>query len=472
MQIRNSNSKRTTSFIIPLFLFALTSTGCQVIEDLFPTTTAPVVNPTITAPVPTRQVDLQPSPQPTASPTSIASCPILTAQERAQLDEIEQQVVTLRGLHPLESVERTMLTREQLRQQVIDEFLSDYSQEDAQDEARLLALLGLLPNDFDLLTFYTDLYSEQIAGYYNDETEEMAIICGAELGGPQRLTFAHEYTHALQDQTYDLEEGLGYSEESCENQGERCAAIQALVEGHATILESQWWQIYATQDDWDDLVTLFGTLDTPVLDSAPQFMRENLLFPYMAGQTFVQTLFQEGGWAAVDAAYENPPLSTEQILHPERYPSDTPISLIAPDPNLASIAPWLPFESDVLGEWFTQLTLNEYLPKADAVEAAEGWAGDYYLAFYLEDKPLSALVLVTQWDTMRDVLEFSAASFDYGDARFIKRESSDTYEATWSGDTGFASFERQSNQTRWILAPDAETLDLLRQALPFPAKSQ
>jgi hypothetical protein len=470
--MRTSSLKRISSLITLIILFSLASASCQAVEGLFPTTAAPVVTPTTIASSPTRQVGQKPSPQPTAPPTSVTSCPILTAQERTQLDEIEQQVVTLRGLHPLASVERTMLTRDQLHQQVIDEFLSDYSQEDAQDEARLLSLLGLLPADFDLWTFYTDLYSEQIAGYYNDETEEMALICGSNFGGPQRLIFAHEYTHALQDQTYDLEEGLGYSEEACESQSERCAAIQALVEGDATLLENQWWQIYATQEDWDDLVALFSTLETPVLDSAPRFMRENLLFPYMAGQTFVRTLYQEGGWAAVDAAYENPPLSTEQILHPERYPSDMPVSLITPDPSVALSAPWRPLEPNVLGEWFTQLTLNEYLPKADAVEAAEGWAGDYYLAFYHEDADLGALVLVTQWDTMRDVLEFSAAFLDYGDARFEVRKTSAPYEVTWSGDAGFASFERQSNQTRWVLAPNAETAELLRQALPFPAKPQ
>jgi hypothetical protein len=470
--MRGSGLKRTLSLITLFLLSTLVTAGCQTIEGLFPTTAAPVVTSTLPASTPTHEVEQEPSLQPAASPTSVTICPILTAQERSQLDEIEQQVVTLRGLQPLEPVERTMLTREQIRQQVTDEFYSEYSQEDAEDEARLLSLLGLLPADFDLLNFYTDLYSEQIAGYYDDETEGMALICGAKLGGPQRLTFAHEFTHALQDQTYDLEEGLGYSDEACENQSERCAALQALVEGDATLLENQWWQIYATQEDWDDLVALFGTFETPVLDSAPRFMYANLLFPYMAGQTFVRSLYQEGGWAAVDAAYENPPLSTEQILHPERYPDDAPIPLVKPDPDRALGAPWRPLEPDTLGEWFTQLTLNEYLPKADAVKAAEGWAGDYYLAFEDVGTGLGALVLVTQWDTMRDVLEFSAAFLDYGDARFEKRETSATYEATWSGDAGHASFERQSNQTRWVLAPNAETVELLRQALPFPVKTQ
>jgi hypothetical protein len=388
------------------------------------------------------------------------------------MDAIEDQVAILRGIQSLRPVERVLLTQTQLRQRVMDDFLADYSEEEALTDARVLALFGLLEPDFDLWNFYADLYTEQIAGFYDDDGEEMAIICGADFGGPERITFAHEFTHALQDQLYDLEEGLGYNDEQCEADSERCAGVQALVEGDASLLEEQWFRTYATEDDLTELMDFYATFESPVYDSAPRFIREDLLFPYLAGRTFVQTLYLEGGWAAVDQAYLNPPLSTEQILHPERYPSDAPVWLEVPDLATALGGGWREIDRNVLGEWYTQLTLNEFLPKSDAAGAAEGWAGDYYLALLDEDSNRTALVLVTQWDTIGDQHEFDSAFRSYADARFGERLSSSTYEARWLGSVGFTLFERVSNQTLWILAPDEQIGRALRQAVAFPAPQQ
>ncbi|KPK88751.1 MAG: hypothetical protein AMJ88_18455, partial [Anaerolineae bacterium SM23_ 63] len=368
--------------------------------------------------------------------------------------------------------DREFLTQGQLRQRVIEDFLADFTEEEAFVDARVLSLLGLLERDFDLWNFYADLYTEQVAGFYDSEDEGMAVICGADFGGPERITFAHEYTHALQDQTYDLEDGLGYDDELCEADSERCAAIQALIEGDATLLEEQWLRTYATEEDWADLMEFYASFESPVFDSAPQFLRQDLLFPYMAGLDFVKTLYLEGGWAAVDVAYLTPPLSTEQILHPERYPADAPIWLDVPDLSATLGEEWREIDHGVLGEWYTQLTLNEFLPKAIAVDAAEGWGGDYYLAFYNEAKDIDAFVLVSQWDTMHDVHEFDAAFRDYGDARFGTRETSSSYKASWHGETGYVLFERLSNQALWILAPNAEIGQALRQAISFPAPQQ
>ena len=357
-------------------------------------------------------------------------------------------------------------------QQVIDDFLADYTHEEAVNDALVLALFGFLEPGFDLWNFYVDLYREQVAGYYDDEIEQMAVICGTEFDGSERITYAHEYTHSLQDQTYDLEDGLGYSAEQCEVNSQRCAAIQALVEGDATLLQGQWMRTYATEEDWDDLFELATSFESPVLESAPHFLQQDLLFPYTAGYGFVHDLYLDGGWAAVDNAYLDPPITTEQILHSERYPADTPVWLEVPDLNAALGDEWLEIDRDVLGEWYTRLMLAEHLPNEVAVEAAEGWGGDYYLAFYNPQTNQGAVVLVTQWDTMRDVHEFDAALRDYGDSRIGERKTSSTYEATWLGEAGYALVERLSNQTLWILAPDTEIGRAIRQALPFPAHQQ
>ncbi|UCF62352.1 MAG: hypothetical protein JSV37_06550 [Anaerolineaceae bacterium] len=462
--------KRILGVYILITIFALLGAAC---DALISSPTATTETPSKASPVymPTPAVILTPQSQDTPLETEIIVCE-LDPEAISEMDEIEGQVRSLRGLQQIRPVDREFLTQVQLRQRVIDDFLADFTQEEAFVDARALALLGLLERDFDLWNFYADLFTEQVAGFYDDEVEEMTVICGADFGGPERITFAHEYTHALQDQTYDLENGLGYNDDLCETDSERCAAIQALIEGDATLLEEQWLRTYATREDLTDLMEFLTSFESPVFDSAPQFLRQNMLFPYLAGLEFVNALYFDGGWAAVDAAYLNPPLSTEQILHPERYPTDVPIWLEVPDLSTALSAEWREIDRGVLGEWDIQATLNEFLPKATAVDAAMGWGGDYYLAFYNEVQDIDAFVLVSQWDTMPDVHEFDAAFRDYADARFGDRITTSSYSASWHGEIGYVILERRSNQALWILAPDAETAQALRQAITFPAPQQ
>jgi hypothetical protein len=416
-------------------------------------------------PTPTDPADATPA-QP------LDACPPLSADLRAEMDAIEAQVISLRGLKSRLTVARILLTPDELRQRVIEDFFEEYDEQDARQDALVFSLLGLLPPDFDLYNFYIDLYSEQIAGFYDDELGEMAIICGRGFGGTERLTYAHEYAHALQDQAYDLDDGLGYSDEACKDDTERCAALQALVEGDATLVEEQWLGFYATQEDYTDILSFFEDFQTPVYDSAPDFIRRDLLFPYLAGRSFVQALMNRDGWSSVDAAYANPPLSTEQILHPEKYPADTPVLLEAPDLLGLLGEGWQEIERNVLGEWSAQLVLDEHLLKADAVEAVEGWGGDYYLVYANEASGEKLLLLVIQWDTMRDAHEFYAAFQSYADIRFGTRVQTSTYSTNWLSAGGAVLLERVSNQTLTIIADSPARVDAVRAFVSLPANAK
>jgi hypothetical protein len=389
---------------------------------------------------------------------------------REQMEQIETEVILLRGLQPSGPVDRGLLSGAELREYVLDDFLVDYTQDEARDDARVLALLGLLDADYDLFDLYLDLYSENIAGFYDDEIQQMFVVQDSRFGGPERLTYAHEYAHALQDQTYDLEEGLGFSDEACEEDSERCAALQALLEGDATLLEERWLLTYASDADFQQLLNFYDSFSSPTYDSAPEFLKEDFLFPYTTGYDFIEHYFLDGGWAAVDDLYANPPVSTEQILHPGRYPQDAPIGLMTPE-LLDSLGPeWREMDRDVLGEWFTLLTLKERLPEEQAQIAAEGWGGDYYIAFQDESTDEGVLVLATAWDTVRDAHEFYSAFRDYGDARFGERTLSSTTRSIWESHSEWNSIEIVGDQTLWILAPDSEIGAAVRDALSFPAE--
>ncbi len=405
---------------------------------------------------------------PSPGTESEAACLLVNADIRATMRQLEGQVVQLRGLQPTHDVDRDLLTPEQLRERVEQDFLGDYSQEEARRDARLLSMFGLVQPDLDLHELYVELLSEQVAGFYDSQDEEMLVVCGTGFGGLEIFTYVHEYVHALQDQTYDLEAGLNFSEEACDLDGERCYALRALIEGDASLLQEQWLRTYADDEILESLLVSLGSLDSAVLESAPDYIQAELTFPYLAGLSFARSLYLDGGWAAVDAAFQNPPVSTEQIIHPERYPRDKPIRL-SPPANLAGLQDeWDLTLQDSLGEWATQQILLNHLPGEAARQAAGGWGGD--LVFLLEDDSgdRAALVLVTQWDTMRDAHEFSTEFFEYAEQRFGEPAHRDLAEATWAFDGGVSHFIRQSNQTRWIIAPDGEALSLLQSAFGFP----
>ncbi|NOR89908.1 MAG: hypothetical protein GQ524_06605 [Anaerolineales bacterium] len=448
------------------FAVALTLNGCQ---SSAPTTTLPAT-PTTALPTPT-QTAASPTSKPTSEVIDGSACPPLDADLLAQMDEIESQVTQLRGIMPSESVSRSLLTPDELREHVIHDFLGDYTQEDALQDVRLLSLLGLIEPGIDLWQLYADLFTEQIAGFYDTETDEMIVICGSGFGGVERLTYAHEYTHVLQDQTYDIRDGLQYNNDACEADSERCFAIQALIEGDATLLQEQWLRTFAGDEDREDMLSFFADFDMPVFASAPAYIQSELTFPYFWGLHFVRTLYLDGGWAAVDTAYQNPPLSSEQILHPERYPKDSPVDLISPNVLDALISGWESTVHDVLGEWSTRMFLNEYIPIDEASLAAEGWSGDLLLFFYQEEDDVNIMVLITQWDTMRDAHEFSAAFLDYGLSRYGDPERPSSTSAQWMVEDGISYFERVSNQTLWILAPDEHTLEVLQKAIPLPLRT-
>jgi hypothetical protein len=402
----------------------------------------------------------------TGSPTNPAPLPPLVdgeinPQVALQMEQIQMQVIQERGLTPKGDFVRVLFSPEELRQRVLDDFLENYSLEEAREDAIILAAFGLLESDFDLYSFYSELLSEQIAGFYDDETKEMVVVADVGFGAPERLTYAHEYTHALQDQNYDFDKELNYNDEACEDDTERCAAIQALLEGDATLSEIQWFTTYGTIQDREEILKFYDTYESPVYDSAPAFLSQDFVFPYDQGYTFVEYLHDNGDWGTVDRAYRNPPVSTEQILHPERYPDDKPILVELPDFSELLGDGWTEIDRNVMGEWYTYLILGFGLDEStrideeEAAQAAAGWGGDAYVVYYNTDQNAIMMVLHTQWDSAQEADEFARAFQEYASGRFGPPESDASGFISWQASDSFHAFYTEDDVTTWILAPDA-----------------
>lgn len=379
---------------------------------------------------------------------------------------MQEQVVGLRGLPPKGPVTESVLRPDEIRQRLLDDLLGDYTPEQAADDGRVYALLGLLEKGVDLWTFYRDLYSEQVAGYYDARTDRMVIVAGAGWTGVERLTYVHEFTHALQDQTYDIEAGLGYSQEVCREAADRCQALSALIEGDATLVEEQWLRTFAKPEDLQDLLALSATLESPVFDSAPTFLKKDFLFPYEFGLEYVRALYLRGGWAAVDRAYRDPPQTTEQILHPGA-PLAPPANVDLGDLALSLGDGWRKLGGGVLGEWYTRLMLEAQRPAGEAETAAAGWGGDAYLALRNEASGEEALTLLTVWDRPIDASEFAAAMVRQAEARFGPTTGT-AIGTTWTWQGGRVRLERAYTQTLWIQASNPLEVETLRRAVTFP----
>jgi hypothetical protein len=444
--------------VLPLGLLA---TSCATSVATPTGLAAPAITPAL--------ADDTPTIPPSVTPTSAAiGCPAIDPEIREQLHLIENQVSELRGLTRRSAVNEILLSREQLAERVEQDLLADYTETEAALDAQLLSLLGLIEPGLSLRDLYRSLLKEQIAGFYDSEAEELVIVCDTGFGGLEQVTYAHEYVHMLQDQVFDLEAGLEYSDEACEVGGERCFALQALIEGDASLLEEQWLRTFGLEQVLPELLAYFDELDMPVFDDAPEYIRDELTFPYLEGLSFARALYLAGGWAAVDAAYSNPPLSSEQILHPERYPRDIPV--VFEPPGLADVLGpgWKELAADTLGEWMTRMMLEESLDPESAVTAAEGWGGDFVLVLKATDPERSVLVLLTQWDSIRDAREFADAFQVYGENRFGETGGASPSELTWDFVGGISLFRRHGNQTLWLIAPDPDILAVLSNQLPLP----
>jgi len=321
--------------------------------------------------------------------------PPLGAQSRADFlkaaDEVLAQMSEILHLPPKGELKKSIRSREEIRQYVLKDFNTEKEKDERLADELLGKKLGLIPERLDWEPFLLDLLTEQIAGLYDPKTREFYIadwIAPAD----QREVMAHELTHALQDEHFSIEK---WSDAAKPNDDAELAR-HAVLEGSA----------FAAMLDWEfrdrglsvrNIPDLEGILNPEMItggekdskfDSAPQFIRDVLLFPYLSGAVFSQRLLQEyGGWPGFNRVFDHPPASTQQILHPDLYLRGvTPATVELPALPPGAAPKWRKLEETVGGEFLLLEWLKEFSGTERAKELAALWAGDRY-AIYVEAKP-------------------------------------------------------------------------------------
>lgn len=333
-----------------------------------------------------------PAPQPPPPATSVqvpaAASAAAPAPTPASASEHENRLVarmlrrveTARGLESKKAVPGVLLDRPALIARVKEHVLKELPAEAIRDEGLELALFGFIPTKFDYESAEYDLLQQQLAGYY--EPADGTMYMASDLGDQEaEATLAHELVHALQDQRWDLGDRSKYRP----GDGDRSEAVSALAEGDATsamfdvmIARAAPGSGKTAVDLPDDVFAeqIRAGMNEGPSAKAPHVMRTSLAAPYIYGTLFVHALRRQGGWDAVNHSWDDPPTTTEQILHVDKWIAhEQPVKIAAP-PFTTLGAGWKASDEDSEGELGLRLALEEWTDPKTAAELSAGWGGD------------------------------------------------------------------------------------------------
>ncbi|MBN1844013.1 MAG: hypothetical protein JW883_17265 [Deltaproteobacteria bacterium] len=394
-------------------------------------------------------------------------------------EQIKPQVVQLRELPFLQEIETIFQSPEDLQRVLQREIERTYPGEALCILETRLLKFGFILSPINLERLLTQLYSQQIAGYYDPIEKKMALVQESASGPPPSLfplemmtqlliqsmglsldniLLAHELTHVLQDQHFDL---LSLPFEDLQ-QEDMASAVRALIEGDATlvmidyILDQQQAGLDATQVP-DIAASMQRWANSPLMrgfglfQTVPRYIMDNLLFSYLQGFEFVLRLKQQGHWKTINQAYTDLPVSTEQILHPEKYFEERDWPTVIALPDFAEKYPdWRLLEQNTLGEFNIHLLLDGFLPKEQARLAAAGWDGDRFGLYKHNETGNLFLAWYTIWDTAQDAREFFETYAAMLEKRFPGNAEPCMIEdsasvLTWVTETGTVRLEVHDN---------------------------
>ena len=391
-----------------------------------PSAPAPAQIPAQPPPLPPKHIDTEESQVPHK----------LTPQEAKELLQSVDEVLRFASqdtLLPIKhSVKKAIVSREQVEKYLDEKFKSDVDRVRFERSELVLKKFGLLPRTFELHGFLIKLLSEQVAGFYNEKSKTMNLLDWVE-PEMQKAVMAHELTHALQDQSYDLEK-MSKREEEIEKRGledltavikndEESTCRSAVMEGQAMIVLLDY--ILAptgrSVQDSPQLVdfmqsSMEKSQGSPIFDSAPVLLQEELIFPYRQGMNFIKELLLAGGKKlAFTGVLDRMPQTTREILEPKEYLAGHRVShLSLPDFGFLK-KDYEGFDAGAVGELDVNILLKVYGEEAAAGRLSREWRGGAYYAagrkgMKPSDRNSSAhvgLFYVSKWSSEAAAQEFA-----------------------------------------------------------------
>jgi hypothetical protein len=395
----------------------------------------------------------------------------------AQIDNIVRTLSGITGLAEKHPVPYGRMTKRQLRQFLNKRIKKTIKPEEIRADELSLKMFGLVPQEFDLKKSTIDLLTEQAAAFYDYDEKKLFLLEDSSLAA-ETTTLAHELSHALADQHFDLEH---FMEDSPANDDENLAHT-AVVEGQASWLMIAYELKQRDQNPapTSEMLRSVGDssedsmADYPVLKGSPLYIQQSLLFPYGEGTLFFDAVYRKMGKASFSAVFADPPADSAQVIHPERYfRHEKAATPEIPKPALASEGKEISEGS--VGEFDHRILIRQYLGEAKAKQLAPHLRGGQFRVVASGKAHKPVLEYASEWDSEEQASSFFAAYRKILQAKWKRCDIAiDTSSAiAGTGDNGYfvtrlggrsvSSIEGLSDRADWQrLRPAGAALTALR----------
>jgi hypothetical protein len=341
---------------------------------------------------------------------------------QTRADEVEQGIARFRELAFTRPVPLVVKNRDQVQQMLLAELKRDHSDEELELGGETGAMTGVYPEGLNLKSSTLNLMHSQIAGFYDPHNKEMVLVRGAinvsfwnsasnlirQRDVTGEMVLAHELTHALQDQHFHIEKIM----DSVKDNDDRDLALKAVAEGDATL--AGFGYVNGNLDNATVNTILLRLADLPKTLTAqsgniPVGLSAPLVFQYYDGARFVAYGYRRGGWSAVDSIYQDPPETTFEIMHPERYFNHTftpsSVSLSGYQPYLSG---WEKSDDDTYGAFLIQIIIRRgFGENSPEAALADRWIADRLIVLRKGD--LLTIVWLIGFDDAASSNSFAAA---------------------------------------------------------------
>jgi hypothetical protein len=315
--------------------------------------------------------------------------PAADVPDRKAIDGAMTDLAEVTGFQIKTPLEFQSITRDQVKTFLADKMKSGVKPEEVRAEELTLKMFGFVPQDFDLKKSTLELLTEQTAAFY-DFHEKKLFITDWAASKMQDEALVHELAHALADQNFRLER---YTRK-VEDDSEKSLARQAVVEGQAQWLTRAVLLKRGMTPETDESGKEGEKdNDSPVFDKAPLYFQATLMFPYDVGESFQQAVFEKYGKEGFTRVFQHPPISAQQVLHPEKYFA----GVMPLDVDIPQMKGMKHLVEGPVGELDHAILLQQYVGKDAARDLSPHWRGGNFRIYENKKKGLDVLVYRSVW---------------------------------------------------------------------------
>lgn len=337
-------------------------------------------------------------------------------QYQAVIAAVNQNTAALRGLPTLtQTINPSLLNNDGLRRYLRS--MEIYTIDDGYNESLILSSFDLIPRGFNMYETTMAYLGANLPGFYDPQANIAVVVSsGNQFTAYEQYVHVHQVAHALQDANFTLthlaaDAGI-YDDQTL--------AMRGFTEGEAKLLQEQYLATYLSANAANINAQAAQTSPAP-----SPFLSQAFLFAYDEGYNFVNTLYTQFGWAGVNEAWNNAPISTEQILHPDRYLAGELPKPVALQPLEAVLGSgWQHIYTGSWGEFLLRQFLAQRVEASTVDTAATGWGGDQYMVYAQsstlgqQGKEQLVMVIRWSWDTAADSTEFASALTTYANSAY------------------------------------------------------